>query len=400
MRIVDVCAFYSEHGGGVRTYVEQKLAYAAEAGHEVTLIVPGAEDRMEERSAGARIVHLASPRLPLDRRYRYFASAPAVHAALDAAKPDMVEASSPWRTASIVAGWLGAAPRALILHADPLASYAYRWFGDVAARPTIDRHFDWFWRHLRRTARRHDLVIAANSQLAGRMVAGGVRGSSGIASIPMGIDRSLFSPDRRDLGLRRALLSGCGLGDDALLLLGVGRLAAEKRWPTIVDAVRIAGVSRPIGLILVGDGPDRTKVERAIGGNPHIRLHGPIRDRALLATLMASADALIHGCESETFGMVAAEAVASGLPLIVPDEGGARDLAAEDRAELYRANDSAGAVRAIARLASRDQRLLRSRAVQAASGVLSMTEHFDALFRCYADLGATDAGQPARARVG
>ena len=62
-------------------------------------------------------------------------------------------------------------------------------------------------------------------------------------------------------------------------------------------------------------------------GNPHVRLLEPTTDRPALARMMASADALIHGCEAETFCFVAAEALASGLPLIAPDRGGAADLA-------------------------------------------------------------------------
>ena len=63
---------------------------------------------------------------------------------LDALAPDLVEVSSPWSSATMVARWHGRAPRALIMHADPLAAYAYRWFGGIARRETIDRQFDWF----------------------------------------------------------------------------------------------------------------------------------------------------------------------------------------------------------------------------------------------------------------
>ncbi|MGZ5791933.1 MAG: glycosyltransferase family 1 protein, partial [Croceibacterium sp.] len=65
MRIVDVCAFYSPHGGGVRTYVEQKLAIAPRLGHDVTIIVPGERHEIIERGPHARIESLPSPRLPL-----------------------------------------------------------------------------------------------------------------------------------------------------------------------------------------------------------------------------------------------------------------------------------------------------------------------------------------------
>ena len=73
----------------------------------------------------------------------------------------------------------------------------------------------------------------------------------------------------------------------------------------------------------------------------------PISDRAELARVMASADALLHGCEAETFCMVAAEARASGLPLIVPDEGGAADQARASDGWIYKSADAAAAAQAI-----------------------------------------------------
>ena len=100
MKIIDVCAFYTPHGGGVRTYIERKLKIGAAMGQEIIIIAPGAEDRVEHRPEGGRIIHIASPQLIVDRRYRYFEGAEAVHRILDAERPDVVEASSPWRTGS------------------------------------------------------------------------------------------------------------------------------------------------------------------------------------------------------------------------------------------------------------------------------------------------------------
>lgn len=383
MRIADVCAFFTPHGGGVRTYAEQKFAYADAHGHELILIVPGEEDRTEARRGG-RIVHVASPQFPLDRRYRYFARDAPIHALLDALTPDFVEASSPWRTASTVAAWRGAAPRSLVMHSDPLASYAYRWFGRVATRGTIDRHFGWFWNHLRRASAGFDLVVAANPGLAARLAEGGIRR---VATVPFGVDPGLFSPAWRDPDLRAALLARCGLGPEAALLIGVGRHAPEKRWPTVIDAARIAGMRRPIGLVLIGDGRDHAKLVRQIAGNPHVHLLAPIEDRARLAALLASADALIHGCETETFGMVAAEAAASGLPLIVPDEGGAAAFAAPASAETYRAGDAQGAAEAVLRLLGRG--ITPTLAARSGAGAVpTTTAHFDALFARYAALAA------------
>ena len=134
MRVVDVCAFYSPQGGGVRTYVERKWRVLAEQGHEMIVLAPGERDEVVERQPGALLATIAAPRLPVDRRYRYFDDEPALHRALDRWRPDFVEVSSPWSSASMVARWQGPAPRSLIMHADPLATYAYRWFGRIAPR--------------------------------------------------------------------------------------------------------------------------------------------------------------------------------------------------------------------------------------------------------------------------
>ena len=375
MRIVDVCAFYSPRGGGVRTYIDRKLAAGAAAGHEIVVIAPGPADRTERRPGGGRIEWLASPKFPLDRNYHFFADMPRLHAALTAARPEFVEASSPWRSASLVAAWRPAVPRALVMHADPLAAYAYRWFEDVAPRGRIDKGFDWYWRHLRRLDAAFDVVVSASPSLSRRLAAGGL---ARVATHPMGVDPGVFSPALRDTGLRRALLARCALGEDATLLLGVGRLAPEKRWPMIVDAVAAAGFAHPVALVLVGEGRERARIVRRIGGNPHIQLLGATADRAELARLMASADALIHGCEAETFCMVAAEATASGLPLIAPDIGGAADHARAAGGLCYAAADAGAAANAIRQAAAGP--LARQSAI---SPVRTMDDHFASLFAHY-----------------
>jgi alpha-1,6-mannosyltransferase len=386
MKIVDVCAFYAPHGGGVKTYVDRKLKIGAAMGREIVIIAPSDANRVEHRSEGGRVIHVAGPQLLVDRRYRYFDDAAAVRRILDDEQPDFIEASSPWRTANIVADWPGDAPRALIMHADPLATYAYRWFGALGNREVIDRSFDLFWRHLRRLGSKYDRVISANENLSMRLRNGGV---GGVTTIPMGVDPGIFSPVRRNLALRRDLLARCALPEDATLLIGIGRHSAEKRWPLVVDACLAAGHLRAIGLVLIGDGRDRAKIMRHIGGNPHVHLIAPITNRALLADVMASADALIHGCEAETFGLVAAEAVASGLPLIVPDEGGAANQVTKATGERFIAGDTGDAADAVLRLVMRDPTALRAATLAAATRALTIDSHFERLFALYAALEAS-----------
>jgi len=379
MKIVDVCAFYSPRGGGVRTYVEQKLKIGPQLGHEIVIVAPGDEDAVIERGPGARIVFLRSPRFPLDRKYWYFNEAERLHATLDAEAPDFVEATSPWRSASLVADWAGPAPRSLVMHADPLSAYAYRWFGPIFSRETIDRQFSMFWEHLRRNSRRFDHVVCANADLSQRLREGRVANT---ATIPMGVEPGCFSPALRDPALRTRLLQECELPESATLLLAVGRLAPEKRWPMVVDAVNAASRDMPIGLVMLGEGREQRTILRHIAGNPHIRLLSPERDRRRFARILASADALVHGCEAETFCMVAAEARASGVPVVVPDAGGAVDHAQGGAGFTYTACDPVSAAQAIRAVAAAQPR--------PSSTARTMDEHFEDLFATYA---ATTAAQ-------
>lgn len=371
MKIVDVSAFYAPQGGGVRTYVERKLSAAPRFGHDLTVIAPGETDSVEARGPHARIRWVAAPVFPLDRRYRYFDDERRLHDALDEERPDFLEASSPWRSARFVGSWSGRAPRALIMHADPLSAYAYRWFGRVASRPVIDRYFNWYWRHLLALDARFDLVVSASASLSRRLSEGGL---THVSTIPMGVDPGLFSPSLRDPELRRSMLAECGLSADGRLLIALGRLAPEKRWPLVIEAVMAAGYTREVGLVLIGEGNEAPNLQRLIGENPHVRLAGAIRDRRTLARMLASADAFVHGCEAETFCIAAAEAKASGLQLIVPDEGGAADQACGPADAVYRAGSAKRLAEAILGFPQNQPSSADARVID---------EHFAELFSAY-----------------
>lgn len=378
MRVLDVCAFYTPHGGGVRTYVHRKMAAATAAGHEVVVLAPGECDGWRELSGGGILATIAAPKLPVDRRYRFFNDEQALHRALDTWRPDVVEASSPWSSASMVTRWSGAAKRSLVMHADPMSAYAYRWFGRVASVATIDRGFERFWRHLRQLDSAVDAVLCASDELAGRLVAGGL---TRVVTLPMGVEPGRFSPTHRDPTLRAGLLAQCNLPPSATLLLGAGRYSAEKRWGMVIDAATAAGNATPVGLVLVGDGRGRRGLA-ALASSPHVVVDAPVHDRSLLATMMASADALVHGCEAETFCMVAAEAAASGLPIIAPDRGGAADHVLPP-GRHYRAADGGSLRDVLVEFAcTRYGRSTQPRPLP----TRTMDEHFGELFALYAGL--------------
>ena len=116
-----------------------------------------------------------------------------------------------------------------------------------------------------------------------------------------------------------------------------------------------------------------------------------------MARLIASADALVHGCEAETFCLVAAEARASGIPLIVPDRGAALDQLAPNAGLAYRAASERDLQSAIQSFLERGVELQRA-AVAAASPpgrVRTLDDHFAELFARYGLLARCRAWRPA-----
>ena len=383
MHIVDVAEFYAPLGGGVKTYIDAKLAFAHQNGARVTVIAPGPDNRVEEREGG-QIIYVKAPAIPVDRRYHIFWKAAPVHRLLDELKADVVEASSPFRGAWIVANWQGRAARrthkALFMHADPIAAHLQVWSQNWLSSDTVDRFAAPAWRYLARTAKAYDSVVVGSRWFGQR-----IRRHGGISStlVPLGVDTGLFHPRRRDSELRRRMLAEFGLPPSARLLIGVGRHHHEKQWPVVFKAVG-ALKDEGVAMIQIGNGFANEKITRAAAAAGNVKLLGHVGDRQLLASLLASSDAMIHGSRAETFGLVASEGLASGIPLILPSEGGCTDAADPAWTELYQPGNAMAARDAVCRLLNRNPDALRVAAIGARHTHISTpAQHFEQLFSLY-----------------
>jgi alpha-1,6-mannosyltransferase len=380
VKIVDVSEFYAERGGGVRTYTHHKLRAAQERGHEVVVLAPGVRGG-EERRDGGRIVWIESPRLPVDRRYGVFVSPRAVHAAIARERPDLVEASSPWSGALCCASYPGSVPKAMVFHQDAVAVYGHTLLDWGLSRERIDSLCSPYWRLLRKLTSDFDLTVTAGEWLAQRLQEQGITNAR---AVPFGCDKTPFDPGLRDEALRARTLAELGLPADATLLVAVSRHHPEKRLHTLCEAVARLRERHPVGLVIYGDGPMRPLVERWARRSPGIRVAGFTADRAELARMLASADALLHGSAAETYGIAVAEALCSGLPVVVPDRGGAAELAGPECSESYPAGDVDACARAVERLMARPASGLRAAAVaHSRVAVRDADEHFDSLFALY-----------------
>lgn len=381
MHIVDVAEYYADRGGGVRTYIDHKLRAGAALGHKITIIAPGPETRVESR-LGGRIQWVKAPRLPFDDRYHIFWNTDDIHRLLDEIQPDVVEGSSAFRGAKAVTTWRGDAVKSWFIHQDPVAGYVHTFFDRYIERPTLDRVVGRFWRYMRDLSWGFDTAVVGAPWLADRFASFGLQRP---LAIPVGVDQGAFSPELASMAARTELAEMCGLPDPSVpLLIAVSRHHPEKRLGAIIEGFAMASADRPMGLVIFGDGPARAWVERHAARVPHVHVFGALGDRSRLARYMASADALLHGSAAEICATVVAEAMASGLPLIVPDFGGALGWAADDYAEVYKAGDPHACADAIKRLLARDRDGLRHAARAAANRDLTLpAEHYQRLFDHY-----------------
>jgi len=379
VKIVDISEFYSPTGGGVKNYVDRKFKAAARLGHSLTVIAPGTENREEAREGG-KLVWVAAPQLPFDANYRMFWGGKEVWRIIDAEAPQVLEGSSPWRGGWLAARWQGEAVKMLFMHADPVAVYPQTLLGGFFRPATIDKLFGWYWAYLRKLNACFDGCIVAGSWLARRFAGHGLKN---LHVVPFGVESRWFKPGLRDEALRAEMLAKCGLPPEAALLVNIGRHHPEKRVGTAIAAAAKAAETRPVGLYVIGDGFIRGSIEAKAARAAHVHLAGWVGERETLARMLASADALLHCSSAETYGFVVAEALSCGTPVIVPDKGGAGDLAGPGYSETYPPGDAEAAAKAVLALLARDRQALCAAALEAGRRIGDLEEHFDKLFAVY-----------------
>jgi alpha-1,6-mannosyltransferase len=384
MKVLNITEFYSERGGGVRSHLSHKSHVSCQLGHEAIVVAPGPRDS-EERYASegggvARVIRIAGPPLPYDPTYHLLWRVDKIRAIVARERPDVLEMDSPYLAAaaglSVPRACFGV--RTFVWHAD---------FIDTYLRTALERRLSPgatsvvvspLWAMVRAIGRGCDATFVAGRWIADKLREHGV---PRIAQLRFGVERARFVPEARDEAVRRALL---GPGRERwTLLVALGRFAVEKRWDVALDAFVSLREKREAVLVLYGDGPEGGALRARVAGRDDVLFPGFETDRSKLAAALASADALVHACPFETFGFGVAEAMCAGLPVVVPDEGGAAELADAASSETYAAGNADACAQAIERLLGRDRGSLQRGARKAAERIPTVREQFERTFDAY-----------------
>ena len=307
MRIALVSDTYAPQVNGVTTVLRRMVRAVGDAGHLAAMIAPAypgghPADPLELRVPSLPFPPYPSIRLsfPLTRRINRF---------LDQLGPHLVHVATE--------GPLGVVGRAWALEHDiPLITSFHTDFPRYARdyhvallEPTVWKWLAWFHRPARLTHTPGDGTRA-------ELLAHGI----GHAVVwGRGVDTAHFNPGRWTPACRRWLAGG----DDTAIVLHVGRLAPEKNLEVLAEAWRMAyaALGPRVAFVMAGDGPLAGRLRSRL---PFARHIGFV-DRETLATLYASADLCVIPSKTETCGLVALEAMASGLPVVAADAGGLKE---------------------------------------------------------------------------
>ncbi|MGP5621265.1 glycosyltransferase family 4 protein [Candidatus Corynebacterium faecigallinarum] len=311
MRVLIVAESFLPVVNGVVNSVLRVLEHLRTTGDDALVIAPAGvkgQGSVHEY-AGFPVVHVPALSLPVVNSLPVGVPSRKVLTVMRDYQPDVVHLASPFvlgAAGTVAAKKLGT-PTVAVYQTDvPGFAASYNLAPLTSAA----------WGLVRMIHNRAALTLAPSSATIAELEA---RGVQRIRHWGRGVDAERFTPDRRNEKLRRTWLGERYDGTADRRVVGyVGRLASEKH----VERLRALVDSPDIQLVVVGDGPERARLQRVLPDAVFTgELHG-----IELAEAYASLDVFVHTGEFETFCQSLQEALASGVPSIAPNAGGPVDL--------------------------------------------------------------------------
>ena len=300
---------YNHIADGVSLTLNRLVDHLEQKGVEVRVFAPTVDDPPIDH-AGTLV---PAPSVPLPGRSEYRLTVgitPSMREELEAFDPTLYHVATP--------DLLGRHALTLAHSTDtPVVGSYHTHFSSYLKYYHLDLLESALWGYLRRFYQQCEQVYVPSTAMAEVLDDHGI--SDGLRLWRRGVETDRFTPRRRSADWRQAH----GIGDNEVVVAFVSRLVWEKGLDVYADVIeRLERRGVPHRSLVVGDGPAREELEERL---PNTLFTGFLEGTDL-ARAYASSDVFLFPSDTETFGNVTLEAMASGLPTIAADAAGSRDL--------------------------------------------------------------------------
>lgn len=367
---------------GVARALGLLMQHAVDAGHEVALVSPTVSETDHANTA----LHLRIPGVALPFYPELQAARPWLageqRRRLEAFDPDVVHVATEALVGMVGRRWSRSEGVPLV------TSYCTN-FADYLPGYRLGWAEGWCWSHLRSFHGEARITLCPSRATLDDLRARGFHERLRIWG--RGVDGELFNPSRRSDRVRHEMAPGADL-----ILVYVGRVAPEKNVGLLLEAFPTIRerASKRVALVYVGDGPALEALRRR--DVEDVYFTGYRRGEALAAHY-ASADIFVFPSDTETFGQVVTEALASGIPAVAPARGGVLDTVTPgETGWLFEPGDPSDlAERVLDLVEDEDRRRAMGARARKAAERRSWAEVFHRLFADYAEAAGIEAAPGA-----
>ena len=299
--------YVKDKDGAVKSITQLVSSFRAN-GHQVTVWSPDVSS--QDNHNGLTVHTMPAVPVPLYPDYKLGFFRPETRRQLDAFAPDIVHISTPDIVGRefLLYAKKKSLPLASAFHTD-FPSYL-KYFGLKFAERPFWKYLSWFYNCC-------DIVFVPNKSIRQKLEDQHIRN---VEIWSRGVDKELFDPARRSQKLRTAWNAS-----GRTVFIYTGRFVLYKDIEVVMkvyDRFMAAGYAERVRFVMIGSGPKGTEMKQRM---PDAVFPGYLTGVAL-SEAYASGDIFLFPSITEAFCNVALEALASGLPVVVSDDGGCRDI--------------------------------------------------------------------------
>lgn len=309
---------YIPHVGGVARSVSTFTEDLRQRGHRVLVIAPEYAEEGDTPAKDDDVIRIPAIQNFNGSDFSMRIPVPfLIEEKLDAFGPDLIHSHHPYLLGDTALRI--ARKRSLPIaftHHTLYEKYTHYVTEDSESLPKFVKHLSTEYANL------CDQIVAPSESIKQLISSRGVKRP--VEVVPTGVDVDFFSQGD-GAEMRRRL----GIPDGVTVIGHLGRLAPEKNIPFLVDAVRLAMEDIPEShFLVVGEGPSESEIRMRFSDDfLKERLHmAGKRTGADLADAYHAMDFFVFASKTETQGLVLAEAMASGKPVIALDAAGSREV--------------------------------------------------------------------------